>query len=73
MRYSLPNNAPKYNLTNFFNTLEMADESGVVKQELGHENGQENDQEMVSQEPESELKPDVDELMRKIEEEKEKR
>jgi len=51
---------------------EMADESDVVKQELGHENGQENDQEMASQEPESELKPDVDELMRKIEEEKEK-
>ena len=51
----------------------MADESDVVKQELGHENGQENDQEMASQEPESELKPDVDELMRKIEEEKEKR
>ena len=45
----------------------MADESDV-KQELGQ-----GDQPVMSQEQADELKPDVDELMRKIEEEKEKR
>ena len=44
-------------------------EPAVVKQEIGGENGAEP----MSTEGQQELKPDVDELMRKIEEEKEKR